>query len=53
MPDYEKMYFGLFNHISDAIGQMKEMNYGLASDILKQAQTEGEERYLSEENQKG
>jgi hypothetical protein len=53
MPDYEKMYFRLFNRISDAIGQVEETNYGLASDILKQAQVEGEEIYLSEEIQKG
>lgn len=52
MPDYEKMYFRLFNRISDAIGQIEETNYGLVSDILKQAQAEGEELYLSEETQK-
>jgi hypothetical protein len=51
MPDYEKMYFGLFNCISNAIGRIEEANYGLATDILKQAQAEGEEIYLSEENQ--
>lgn len=53
MPDYKKMYFRLFNYISDAIGQIEETNYGLANDILKQAQADGEEIYLSEENQKG
>jgi len=35
MPDYKKMYFGLFNKVTEAIM------------ILQKAQLEGEESYIS------
>jgi len=35
MPDYKKMYFRLFNKVSDAI------------ELLQQAQLEGEEAFIS------
>ena len=39
MPDYEKMYYELFNKITDAI------------EILKQAQKNAEEKFVSSDNQ--
>ena len=38
MPDYEKMYWSLFNAVTDAIR------------ILQQAQRQAEEKYISEES---
>ena len=37
MPDYEKMYFELFNKITDAI------------ELLKEAQRDAEEKFVSSE----
>lgn len=47
MPDYQKMYFHLFNAITDALTQMEQQNYGLAAERLKAAQVDGENAYLS------
>ena len=48
MPDYQTMYFTLFNVLTDAIEHMDHMNYGLARTVLVQAQQDAEEQYLSE-----
>lgn len=45
---YKKMYYALFNHISDAIAALDAKNASLARDILCAAQQEGEELYLEE-----
>ena len=50
MPDYQKMYFHLFNAITDALGQLEQQNYGLAADRLKAAQIDGENAYLTEDD---
>lgn len=50
MENYKKMYFGLFNAVSDAIIAIEEQNYGTAKRILVQAQLAAEELYLSGEN---
>lgn len=47
MEDYKKMYFGLFNAVSDAIVEIEERNYGAAKKLLVQAQRTAEEQYLS------
>lgn len=49
MPDFEKMYYLLFNAITDALAHMEQSNYGLAADCLKKAQSDGEEIYISAE----
>jgi len=49
MLNYKKMYFGLFNEISKAIQAIEQHNYGQAAEILKQAQIEGEDTYLWED----
>ena len=49
MPDFESLYLFLFNRITDALGEIKEQNYGKAREILLKAQEEAEERYMKEE----
>ena len=46
MADYEKMYYLLFNAVTDSLRQMEAMNFGTAAEILKQAQMECEEMYM-------
>lgn len=43
---YEKMYYHLFNAVTDALEDLEERNYGWAEKVLKVAQQEGEEFYL-------
>lgn len=50
MPDYQKMYFHLFNAITDALGQLEQQNYGLAANRPKAAQVDGENAYLTEDD---
>lgn len=50
MPDYQKMYFHLFNAITDALVQLERQNYGLAAKLLKAAQVDGENAYLTEDD---
>lgn len=50
MPDYQKMYFHLFNAITDALGQLERQNYGLAAERLKAAQVDGENAYLTDDD---
>ena len=50
MPEYQKMYFHLFNAITDALVQLEQRNYGLAAEQLKAAQVDGENAYLTEDD---
>ena len=50
MEKYKKMYFGLFNAVSDAIAEIEEQNYGAAKKLLVKAQRNAEEQYLSGED---
>ena len=50
MPDYQEMYFHLFNAITDALMQLERQNYGLAAERLKAAQVDGENDYLTAED---
>lgn len=45
MPDFEKMYFTLFNRITDALSELDAQNYGNAKRILIEAQQLTEEQY--------
>ena len=47
MSDYKTMYFHLFNRITDALRALEQQNYGQAEALLKQAQQEGEEAYIT------
>lgn len=46
MLDYKLLYSTLFNSLSDAITAIEEMNFGLASEILKNAQQQSEDVYI-------
>ena len=47
--DYRLLYLHLFNAVTDAIEALKALNYGMAEEILKQAQQETEEMYVEAE----
>ena len=47
MPDYEKLYFTLFNCLTDAIEELGKQNYESAIAILQAAQQQAEELYIS------
>ena len=44
--DYKKLYFHLFNAVSDALQAIEQQNYWQASAILIAAQQETEEMYM-------
>ena len=50
MPDYEKMYYLLFNAITDALEQIESQNYGNAKAQLISAQQKAEEIYITAKN---
>lgn len=43
---YQKMYYTLFNAMTDALQAMGEQNYGTAREILEKAQQAAEEIFL-------
>ena len=47
--DYKKLYFHLFNAVTDALQAIEQQNYGQAADLLISAQQETEELYMDEE----
>lgn len=47
---YEKLYYQLFNAITDALSSIKEQNYGTARDTLISAQQVAEEMFISSEH---
>jgi len=49
MADYQKLYTKLFNAATDALDALEQLNVGEAKDILRRAQQEAEEDYLSSE----
>lgn len=50
---YKKLYFALFNRISDAVTALDKGDPLLARSILCAAQQEGEELYLEESPDEG
>lgn len=48
MKVYEKMYYHLFNAITDALEALEGRNYGRAEELLKSAQQESEELFLEQ-----
>ena len=46
---YRKMYYILFNAMTDALQAMKEQNYGMARKILEAAQQKAEDTFLDME----
>ena len=49
MSDYEKMYHMLFNAITDALEELEKDAPDAAADILRQAQCDTEEMYITAE----
>ena len=48
MVNYQKLYIGLFNAITTALGHMAEDNWGSAKETLRSAQIDAEEAYLGQ-----
>ena len=48
MANYEKMYYTLFNAITDALGLMEHEQYADAGILLAAAQCQTEEMYINE-----
>ena len=48
-PQYQKMYFLLFNAITEALSDLEQQNIGLAKDRLIHAQLHAEAIYVQEE----
>ncbi len=48
MSEYQKPYTTMFNAATDALEALEEMNVGQAREILRQAQQEAEELFISE-----
>jgi len=46
--NYQKIYAGMFNAVTDAIIQLEQNNYGTAREVLQQAQISAEEAYVNE-----
>ena len=49
MPDYEKLYYSMFNAVSEALEQLIKQNYGNGITLLKEAQWKCEEAYIESE----
>ena len=49
--DYKKLYFHLFNAVTDAIEAIERQNYGQAAALLIAAQQETEEMYMDEDDE--
>lgn len=45
--DYRKMYYTLFNIITDAIQNIEQQNYDEAKNLLIRAQQDAEELFIS------
>lgn len=45
---YQKMYYHLFNCVTDALKEMEEENYAGACSILRRGQIRAEEMFLAE-----
>ena len=46
--DYKKMYITLFNAVTDALEQMEKQNFGIAADIIKNAQIKCEDIFIEQ-----
>ena len=48
MVNYQKLYTGLFNAITDALEELEEVNIGRAKELLRQAQIDAEKQYIED-----
>ena len=51
--NYKKMYFFLFNGITDALAELEKNNKAMAVQILLEHQRASEEMYISERDTRG
>lgn len=49
MPNYQEMYFILFNAVTDALDAIEKRNIGEAAEVLCQAQQKTESLYIEAE----
>lgn len=47
MPDYQRMYYRLFNAATDVLEALAEQDYGRAKKLLVEGQQASEEIYLN------
>lgn len=47
MDEYKKPYLTLWNAITDATKAIEQQNFGFAKELLKKAQQDAEEAYVS------
>ena len=52
MPNYEKLYYLMFNAATDAEKEINRKNYKKAREILQDAQIKAEEEYIGESEHK-
>ena len=48
---YRKMYYTLFNAVTDALNAMEQQNYGQARALLVAAQQQSEEIFMDSEEE--
>lgn len=51
MEIYEKMYYRLFNGVTDALAAMEQQNFGTAAQLLRDTQSACEEMLLAAEDE--
>ena len=51
MEIYKKMYYRLFNGVTDALEAMEQQNFGTAAQLLRDTQSECEEMFLDAEEE--
>ena len=49
MDEYKKPYLILWHGMEDALSAIAGQNYGLAAELLKQAQADAEDAYIEQE----
>ena len=50
--EFQRMYFLLFNAITDALAEISAMNFGAARALLQKAQIKAEEIYIDFDDKK-
>ena len=49
--EYKLPYLLLFRGVTEALEQLQQQNYGLAAALLKKAQQDAEQAYISQDEQ--
>ena len=51
MDEYKRPYLALFNRLTDTLEALEEKDYGKAEFMVRLAQQEAEERFISQDGQ--